>query len=124
MLGILPIGVVRSLLTVDASLSGAGRFVISNADMVVREEWARLSTVDSSLSGTQIVAATMLPHAPAFPNRSSIVELNGLVKRFMYKVLHRKKDAVRPREIPPKAVPSSPSSSTGEDKQNGKKRRD
>ena len=113
----------RALLTFDASVGGTGRFVISNADMVVREEWARLSTADSALSGTQIVAATMMSHASAFPNRAAIVELNGLVKRFMYKSLHRKKDAVRPHEIPPKAGPSAPSSS-GEDRQNGKKKRD
>ena len=81
---------VRALLTFDASLCGGGRFVISNSDMVVREEWARLPTVDSALSGTQIVAATMLSRASAFPNRPAIVDLN-------------KKDAVRPSEIPPKA---------------------
>ena len=114
---------VRALLTFDASLGGAGRFVISNAEMVVREEWARLSTVDSALSGAQIVAATMLSHASAFPNRAAIVELNGLVKRFTYKALHRKKDAVRPHEIPPKAGPNVPTS-RGDDRQNSKKKRD
>ena len=115
---------VRSLLTVDASLGGAGRFVISNADMVVREEWARFSTADSALSGMQIVSATMLSHDSAFPNRSVIADLNGLVKRFMYKALHRKKDDVRPSDIPPNAVPSVPASGSDERPNDGKKRRD
>ena len=84
---ILVIGLVRALLTFDACLGGSGRFVISNADMVVREEWSRLSTVDSALSGTQILAATMLSHASAFPTRAAIADLN-------------KKESLRPNEIP------------------------
>ena len=116
---------VRSLLTVDASFGGAGRFVISNADMVAREEWARLSTVDSSLSGSQIVAATMLSHASAFPNRSAIMDLN-------------KKDSVKPTDFPPKSSPSAPTmwvrvlqpvphiplAASASDSSGGKKKRD
>ena len=102
---------VRAPLTFDASLGRGGRFVISNADMVVREEWARLSTADSALSGTQIVAATMLPHASAFPNRSAIVDLN-------------KKDAVRPTEIPPKAGASAWAGTAVSSNDGPKKKRD
>ena len=106
-LRVLPIGMVRSLLTVVAAEGGGTRFVISNADLVVREEWARLSTVDSALSATQIVSATMISHASAFPNRSAIIDLN-------------KKDAVRPNDFP--SVPAVPATSNDDRQSDGEKK--
>ena len=70
---------IRALLTYDASLQGTGRFAVSAADLACREEWARLSTFDSSLTGPQIISTLLLSHASAFPTRAALLELNKKV---------------------------------------------
>ena len=70
------LAVIRGLLTFDASLNGAGRLGVSAADLACREECARVSTVDSSLTGTQIISTVLLSRASAFPTRAALAELN------------------------------------------------
>ena len=67
---------IRALLTYDASLQGTGRFSVSAADLTCREEWARLSTADATLTGSQIISTVLLSHASAFPTRTMLLDSN------------------------------------------------
>ena len=81
---------LRILLTYDSQVGGYARFSISAGDLAMREEsldtkrpfalritfWTRLSTIDSALTGTQLVATVLVSHASALPTRAAILEFN------------------------------------------------
>ena len=81
---------LRVLLTYDSQVGGHARFSISAGDLAMREEsldtkrcfafritfWTRLSTIDSALTGTQLVSTALVSHASSLPTRAAILEFN------------------------------------------------